>query len=100
MDAPPLFNQSKFKQSKFSRRRFLGSSLLAFTGATLVVCFKSPVVGASNADPSHDKDQGPVTVIRFSETGGKIGPVQVNKVRKTDAEWKRQLTSLQFQVTR
>lgn len=105
MDTPSLFKQSKIKQSKikqsaFSRRRFLGTSLLAFTGAALVACFKSPVVGAADADSSHDKDQGPVTVIRFNDAGEKIGAAQIKKVRKTDAEWKQQLTSLQFQVTR
>ncbi|MGA3107501.1 MAG: peptide-methionine (R)-S-oxide reductase MsrB [Terriglobales bacterium] len=105
MDTPSLFKQSKIKQSKikqsaFSRRRFLGTSLLAFTGAALVACFKSPVVGAADADSSHDKDQGPVTVIRFNDAGEKIGAAQIKKVRKTDAEWKQQLSSLQFQVTR
>jgi peptide-methionine (R)-S-oxide reductase len=100
MDTPSLFKQSKIKQSAFSRRRFLGTSLLAFTGAALVACFKSPVVGAADADSSHDKDQGPVTIIRFNDAAEKIGPVQIKKVYKTDAEWKQQLTSLQFQVTR
>jgi peptide-methionine (R)-S-oxide reductase len=102
MDNPSLLNRSKLKQPKPSRRQFLGTSLLAFTAATLAACFKSPVVGASNSDPSddHDKDQRPVTIIRFNDSGEKIGPVQIKKVHKTDAEWKQQLTSLQFQVTR
>jgi peptide-methionine (R)-S-oxide reductase len=88
------------KHSTFNRRQFLGSSALALGGATLVACFKSQVVGASNANSSQTTEAGPVTVIRFDDAGKKLGPAQVKKVRKTDAEWKQQLTSLQFQVTR
>jgi peptide-methionine (R)-S-oxide reductase len=88
------------KHSTFNRRQLLGSSALALGGATLVACFKSQVVGASNANSSQTTEAGPVTVIRFDDAGKKLGPAQVKKVRKTDAEWKQQLTSLQFQVTR
>jgi peptide-methionine (R)-S-oxide reductase len=88
------------KHSTFNRRQFLGSSALALGGATLVACFKGQVVGASNANSSQTTEAGPVTVIRFDDAGKKLGPAQVKKVRKTDAEWKQQLTSLQFQVTR
>src|SRR5262249_3857816 len=45
-----------------------------------------------------DKDS--VKVIQFSDEGKKLGPSVVKKVHKTDAEWKQQLTELQFEVTR
>ena len=41
-----------------------------------------------------------VTVIQFGDSGQKLGPARVKKVHKTDAEWKQQLTPLQFEVTR
>jgi len=81
-----------------NRRQFLSSSLLAATGGSLLACFNSPVLRAANARSADDN--GPITVIRFSDSGQNLGPAQVRKVHKTDADWKRQLTRLQFQVTR
>jgi peptide-methionine (R)-S-oxide reductase len=82
------------------RRRFLGTSLLAVAGGSLLACFKSSVVSVANANSSADDDRRPVTIIRFSDSGQNLGPVKVPKVHKTDAEWQRQLTHLQFEVTR
>src|SRR5271167_441172 len=79
------------------RRQFLGHSLLAAAGGCLLVCFKSPVLEVAKASSQDDKE---VTVIQFSDNGKKLGPAQVKKLRKTDAEWKQQLTPLQFEVTR
>jgi peptide-methionine (R)-S-oxide reductase len=39
-------------------------------------------------------------VIQYDDSGQKVGPIRVKKVRNTDDEWKQQLTPLQFQVTR
>jgi peptide-methionine (R)-S-oxide reductase len=52
---------------------------------------------AANASPDAT---GTVTVIQFSDTGQNLGPTRVNKVHKSAAEWKQQLTALQFEVTR
>jgi len=41
-----------------------------------------------------------VTVIQFNDDATKVGPARVKKVRKTEGEWKQQLTPLQFEVTR
>lgn len=81
-----------------NRRQFLGNSLLAFTGVGLVACVNSPVLEVAKASSSDDKD--PVTVVRFSDSGDNLGKTQVKKVHRTDTEWKRQLTPLQFEVTR
>jgi hypothetical protein len=58
---------------------------------------QKPPLGAANSNSS-DKDT--VTVIQFSDPGQKLGPARVKKVQRTDAEWKQQLTPLQFEVTR
>jgi peptide-methionine (R)-S-oxide reductase len=41
-----------------------------------------------------------VTVIQYDDSGQEVGPVRVKKVHKADAEWKQQLTALEFEVTR
>jgi peptide-methionine (R)-S-oxide reductase len=41
-----------------------------------------------------------VTLIEFSDAGKRLGKVRVAKVVKTDAEWRKQLSPLSFEVTR
>ena len=80
-----------------SRRRFLLGSAAAVGGGCLVGALGNSllVVQAGARD-----EEGTVTVVQFSDSGQKIGPARVKKVVKTEAEWKRQLTPLQFEVTR
>ncbi len=79
-----------------NRRKFLVHS--ALTGAGLMAWLRSPSLSIGEANASDDKDT--VTIVQFSDSGEKLGPARVNKVHKTDAEWKQQLTPLQFEVTR
>ncbi len=41
-----------------------------------------------------------IRIVEFSPTGQRKGTATVDKITKTDAEWKTQLTALQFDVTR
>ncbi len=79
-----------------NRRNFLTSCATA--GAGLMVWLRSPRLSIANAGGSDDKST--VTIIKFSDSGQNLGPAQVSRVYKTDAEWKKRLTPLQFEVTR
>jgi len=47
-----------------------------------------------------EDDPGPVKIVRFADDGEKLGIDTLPKVRKRKSEWKKQLTSLQYDVTR
>ncbi len=79
-----------------NRRLFLLDLVAA--GVTVIPWLRSPLLGAKTSDSSGDKDT--VTIIQFGDSGQNLGLARVKKVHKTDAEWKQQLTPLQFEVTR
>ncbi|HVM60054.1 MAG TPA: peptide-methionine (R)-S-oxide reductase MsrB [Verrucomicrobiae bacterium] len=47
-----------------------------------------------------EERSGKVTIIDFRDDGTRIGPVTVDRVVKTDAEWHKLLTPDQFRITR
>ena len=70
------------------RRQFL--SLLS--GIGLIYTTRAFAAAA----PADDQ----VTITRFSDDGKPLGRVTQAKVRKTDAEWRKQLSPLAYEVTR
>ena len=74
------------------RRRFLSA------GITVLACAAAPKLWAvSSSAPV----QGPqVSIETFNAAGRSTGVVRLQKVVKTDAEWKAQLSALAYQVTR
>src|ERR1700704_198677 len=50
--------------------------------------------------PAFAKGPKMVKIVEFSNSGQRTGVVEVEKVQKPDAEWQKQLTREQFEVTR
>ena len=51
-------------------------------------------------DEPPEDTSGPVRIVRFSDDGKSLGIANVVKIRKSKEEWKKQLTALQYDVTR
>jgi len=53
---------------------------------------------ADNGEP--EDDPGPVKIVKFADDGATLGIDTLAKVRKNKSAWKKQLTPLQYDVTR
>lgn len=78
------------------RRAFLGFSVAAVAGAVLWSLRKPRLIAA--AMPKGDP--GEVTVVQFSDSGKMLQKVRVSKVVKSEDEWRQQLPSGVFDITR
>jgi peptide methionine sulfoxide reductase msrA/msrB len=81
-----------------NRKEFLLG--LGGVGAVVMTPWLSRVVGGLTGATSIDPEPGFVTVRLMGENGQLTAPVQVPKVVKTDAEWRKQLTADQYQIAR
>jgi peptide-methionine (R)-S-oxide reductase len=83
----------------FTRRGFIyGTATLAAYGLLLGV--QRVCLSALAEETPEDNTPGPVTVVQFADDGKRLRTATLPKVRKTKAEWKKQLSPLQFDVTR
>jgi peptide-methionine (R)-S-oxide reductase len=80
------------------RRKFIASAAGILGGVVAAEWLGKSSHNTVAAKSTDDKDI--VTIDQFSDTGKELGPAQVQKVRKTEAEWKQQLTRQEFEITR
>ena len=77
-----------------TRRGFIAASG-ALLGGLAWWSTRRPASAAAQSGPP-----GMVTIIPFTAAGVKQAPVSVAKIVKTDAEWQKQLTPIEFTVSR
>jgi peptide-methionine (R)-S-oxide reductase len=80
-------------ESAAGRRRFLAIGLTLLAGNTVI----TKLLAAGQSAPASN---GQVLIENFSTAGKSEGVVSVAKVVKTDAEWRRQLSPIAYQVSR
>ncbi len=85
----PVFETFK---DQLTRRRALIITPFAFAGLVALSSKRDKSQAASAAED--------VTIIQFSDAGEKLGPAKLKRIVKSDAEWRKMLSSEQFYVTR
>ena len=84
---------------EFTRRGLIfGAATAAAYGLLLGVERVSLAAFDDGKEP--EEDPGPVKIVKFADDGARLRIFSQAKVRKTKAEWKKQLTPLQYDVTR
>ncbi len=66
----------------------------------LLVGVERVCLSAFADDTEPEDDQGPVPIVKFADDGTRLGVFTLAKVRRNKSEWKKQLTPLQYDVTR
>jgi peptide-methionine (R)-S-oxide reductase len=82
------------EENRTSRRVFLAGAGAALGGALLWRWRTPHVIAAAKSEP------GEVTIVQFSDEGKRLAKVKIAKVVKTEEEWKKQLPSAAFAITR
>ena len=81
-------------------RRGLIFGAAAAAGYGLLVGVERVCLSAFADVPEQPEDPGQVRIVKFSDDGVRLGIYTTAKVRKNKSDWKKQLTPLQYDVTR
>jgi peptide-methionine (R)-S-oxide reductase len=88
----------RVSKGKLGRREFMAAAASAALGYTYW-SLRSPKLVEAIASQPADKS-GPVKIVQFSDDGQRLKTIQVARVVKTEAEWRKQLTPAAFDITR
>ena len=92
-----MFEMDRKGEVDTRRRVFLMGAGAAFGGALLWRWHNTRLIAAAAMPKS---EPGEVTIVQFSDDGKRLAKVKVPRVIKTDAEWRKQLGSNAFDITR
>jgi peptide-methionine (R)-S-oxide reductase len=83
-------------------RRSLICGAATLGAYAMLVGLQRALVAAFNQDdpPRATHDSAMVTIVRFADDGTRLASATVPRVIKTTDEWKKQLTALEYDVTR
>ena len=83
------------EEVNLGRRLFLSGVGAALGGVALFSLRRPHVIAeAAKTEPAE------VTIVQFSDSGQRLGAVKVARVVKTDEEWRKELPSGVFEITR
>ncbi len=90
-----MFETDRKAEVNVGRRVFLAGAGAALGGAMLWSWRKPHVIVAeAKSEP------GEVTIVQFSDAGQRLGKAKIAKVVKSEDEWRKQLPSGVFEITR
>ncbi len=81
-------------ETGISRRALLLGAGATVGGALLIHWRQPPVIAAAKSEP------GEVTIVQFSDDGKRLDKIKVQKVVKTEDEWRKILPAGAFAITR
>jgi peptide-methionine (R)-S-oxide reductase len=85
---------------KLSRRIFIAEAIMLPLAVKIGIVFAAEAASDSEAQSASGRTIAKVWIAEFSPTGVPTGLSRIDKVVKTDLEWKKQLTAEQYDVTR
>jgi peptide-methionine (R)-S-oxide reductase len=89
------------RKDKLLDRRAFFAAVFTFVEVALWNVARTSEAGGETLGSDRGKDKGKrVAIVEFTKAGERKGVVMVDKVVKTEAEWRKQLTAEEFEVAR